>query len=583
MQFANRSNLVGTDHLGRTLPSYEEAGDVKEGKVVALFYYLWLGYHGTQGPYDISKILAEDPDAMNKPDSPLWPPKEHTPMLHWGEPMFGYYISQDEWVLRRHVEMFMDAGVDVLFFDVTNGFTYRKAYLRLFEILREYLQKGFPAPKVAFYTAPAIRGCGTGNLMDLWEQLYEPGLYSELYFHWKGKPLIICHSMRSLPDEIRNFFTFRAPTWRDPKAPNTWAWEGNPQKVSVDENGEPEEVAVNVCRVAAADGYRSDCTLGMGSAAWGAPMIGRSFHDGKKDERSNATHYGFQFEEQANFALASDAKVAFLCQWNEWIVPFLTRETNTLYKIDHWIHLQDEFNEEYSRDIEPMKGGYKDAYYMQMAAFARRFKGMEPPAAATCLYPIGESTDLSLWDTVSPAYREYTGDVTPRDSRAYDAIGRYTNNTGRNEFKLLRVAEGEDNISFYCETVEPITPPEGENHMLLFLAPENQSTPAWEGYSFVLNRHPQDTRTSLERCRKDGAYEWETVGEASLTVIQNKMQICLPKTLLGYRRDEHIRLAFKWSDNMQEPDIMDFYQNGDAAPRGRMNYLFIGMEKPEQT
>ena len=25
---------------------------------------------------------------------------------------------------------------------------------------------------------------------------------------------------------------------------------------------------------------------------------------------------------------------------------------------------------------------------------------------------------------------------------------------------------------------------------------------------------------------------------------------------------------------MQEPDVMDFYQNGDAAPRGRLNYLF---------
>jgi len=25
---------------------------------------------------------------------------------------------------------------------------------------------------------------------------------------------------------------------------------------------------------------------------------------------------------------------------------------------------------------------------------------------------------------------------------------------------------------------------------------------------------------------------------------------------------------------MQALDVMDFYQNGDAAPRGRMNYLF---------
>ena len=376
--YANSSNLCAVDHLGRKLPSWQEVRAKQPGKIVALFYYLWLGYHGTQGPYDISKILAADPDAMQHPNSPLWPPAEHTPLMHWGEPLFGYYISQDEWVLRRHVQMFIDAGIDVLFFDVTNGFTYRKAYLKLFEILREYRAQGFAAPKVAFYTAPAIRGCGTGNLMDLWEQLYEPRLYSELYFYWKGKPLIICPSMRSLPDEIRTFFTWRSPTWNEPQAPNTWAWEGNPQKVAVDEHGNPEEIAVNVCRVACdPDFEHPEQFSGMGSAAFGVPVMGRSWHHGAKDLRENASHYGFLFQEQAEIALQADPPVAFLCQWNEWLVPFLTQKTNTLYGMPQWIRLQDEFNEEYSRDLEPMRGGYQDAYYLQMIAFIRRFKGME--------------------------------------------------------------------------------------------------------------------------------------------------------------------------------------------------------------
>ena len=104
-------------------------------------------------------------------------------------------------------------------------------------------------------------------------------------------------------------------------------------------------------------------------------MIGRSWHDGAKDERENASRYGFQFEEQIQNALKSDARVAFVTQWNEWLVPFLTEKTNTLYPMDGYpIRLQDEFNEEYSRDIEPMKGGYGDAYYMQLISFVRRFK-----------------------------------------------------------------------------------------------------------------------------------------------------------------------------------------------------------------
>lgn len=68
--YANLSNLAAKDHLGRKLPDYKEAGKVKGEKIVGLFYYLWLGYHGTQGPFDITKILEEQPDAMEHPESP---------------------------------------------------------------------------------------------------------------------------------------------------------------------------------------------------------------------------------------------------------------------------------------------------------------------------------------------------------------------------------------------------------------------------------------------------------------------------------------------------------------------------------
>ena len=121
VEIANISNMCGTDHLGRALPEYGQVSEPKKGKQVGLFYYLWHGQHGTEGPYDISKMLEKDPDVFKKPESPLWPDPKHAPMLHWGEPLFGYYQSEDEWVLRRHVQMFIDAGIDILFFDATNG------------------------------------------------------------------------------------------------------------------------------------------------------------------------------------------------------------------------------------------------------------------------------------------------------------------------------------------------------------------------------------------------------------------------------------------------------------------------------
>ena len=79
-------------------------------------------------------------------------------------------------------------------------------------------------------------------------------------------------------------------------------------------------------------------------------------------------------------------------------MPFLTQKTNTLYGMgDHAVHLQDEYDEEYSRDIEPMKGGYKDAYYLQMISFIRRFKGLEAPATAQKAYPIDPKGGFDQW------------------------------------------------------------------------------------------------------------------------------------------------------------------------------------------
>jgi hypothetical protein len=37
-----------------------------------------------------------------------------------------------------------------------------------------------------------------------------------------------------------------------------------------------------------------------------------------------------------------------------------------------------------------------------------------------------------------------------------------------------------------------------------------------------------------------------------------------------------VDMEFKWNDNMQENgNIMDFYVNGDTAPGGRLNYIYL--------
>ena len=120
-----RRGAAGLGQLQRHLGGHRRAGtqgryhrDKRADRTVGIFYFLWLGPHAQGGPWDITKILTIDPDAMKKTDSPLW--GRCSALHHWGESLFGYYLSDDEWVLRRHAQMLADAGVDTLIFDTSN-------------------------------------------------------------------------------------------------------------------------------------------------------------------------------------------------------------------------------------------------------------------------------------------------------------------------------------------------------------------------------------------------------------------------------------------------------------------------------
>ena len=107
---------VATDALGRGLPLGGEVRPPRDDKFVGIFYFVWQGFHGHDTIYDITKILAADPN------NPQWGPPH---AFHWwGEPEVGYYRATDPWVARRNLQMLAVAGVDCLFVDVTNAFTY---------------------------------------------------------------------------------------------------------------------------------------------------------------------------------------------------------------------------------------------------------------------------------------------------------------------------------------------------------------------------------------------------------------------------------------------------------------------------
>jgi hypothetical protein len=193
-----RDRWVATDALGRTLPTFAQTGPPRPNRFVGMFYFLWLGEHGSAGPYDITKILAKDPDAMQKPDSPLWGGLgvPH----HWGESVFGYYRSNDLWVLRKHAQMLSDAGVDMVVFDVTNFLTYPRSYRALCAVWSQIRKEGGRTPQIAFLCP---FGDASSIVETLYDDLYGPGHYSDLWFRWQGKPLILADPDTLRPEKLR--------------------------------------------------------------------------------------------------------------------------------------------------------------------------------------------------------------------------------------------------------------------------------------------------------------------------------------------------------------------------------------------
>ena len=551
----------GIDGLGRELPSNEEAGLLREDRYVGIFYFLWLGQHGTGGPYDNTKILSQWPEAVNDPGHPAWGPEDS--FHFWGEPLFGYYLGDDSWVLRKHVQLLTSAGIDFLVFDTTNAVIYKKVYDELFRIMDDIYNQGFKVPKFAFYTNTK----SGQTISEIYDDIYKQGRYKHLWFHWKGKPLMI-GDPEECDNEQRDFFTFRCNQWPNEEAKTNgfpWIEFQRPQRVFFNDEDEKEIINVSVAQHPSV--AMSDTPFYQYGNNWG-----RDYHEGKDDTEypaQDAIYQGMNIAEQWEFALKEDPKMIFVTGWNEWIAMRLkgTPERPVLFV--------DQATLNFSRDIEPMKGGYEDHYYLQMIGYIRRFKGISGhDNRLNRTFALNVKPDFNTWQSIAQGYKDFEGDTGPRRHPGYGSYS-YTDDTGRNDFVMLKAAHSDENLYFYAQTREPISPNTDHHWMMLLIRNRRQLDSGWEGYHYIVNRKVKDEATTLLE-RSTGGWNWESAAEVSYTVQGNEMHIELPRALLGVDDpEEGIWIEFKWVDHMQnEGNIMDFYQYGDTAPKGRMNFVY---------
>ena len=566
---------AGTDDLGRSLYNAGDVGVIGDNgeHYVGLFYFLWLGKHPpTDKVYNLQEIL----DSLPREDWGKLSTGKYGKVgeFHFaGEPLYGYYFINDEWVLRKHMELLTNAGVDFLFFDTTNNFTYADTALKIMKILHELNEQGYSAPKVTFYTNTdaAIR------INSLYTEIYAQNRYPDTWLMIDGKPVMIGPKDANVND----FFTMKMNQW--PTEPvnhvNAWPWmDGDrPQSIFKDEKGKKSAINVSVAQHRSTWRF-SDSLYDVQDRG----NLGRSYGETKLNENLIASYYkaieenpdlykqGLNFQAQWDMAHRFDVPYVLVTGWNEWIAA----RQNTSEEYAHFVDLA---SVEFSRDIEMMKGGYFDNYYMQLAYNIQKLKGAAPIILQDARNPINVTGDFSQWDTVTVTYTDPVRDCLERDHQGYGNV-TYTDKTGRNDFTGFKITHDTKNIYFYAETRFDITKPDAASSwMQLFIDADQNASTGWYGYDFIVNYAAKDefTTTVARYNGTDGSFSFETVGEVSYRVIGNRMMIAVPLEMLGVTHCDYMNFHFKWVDSTSVVNTMEqFYTEGDIAPLGRMNYIF---------
>ncbi len=554
--------LAGTDALGRRMPAVT---GWKPDKYVGVFYWLWHG--GSSAERDTTKLLQEHPEEF-------WDPYDGTGiapaggMYYFNEPLYGYYSSQDVWVLRKHIELFVYAGVDFLGLDYTNsGAVFEKA-LRLFlDLLEEYRQAGWKVPQLVFLTNTGSAGITSW----LYQEIYQKNLYPELWFYGPyEKPLITVGgddlAAGVIPREILDFFHVRPSQWPGFEFPFyedgfSWCDLNRPQKVHQD-----------MINVAVAQHHAYIFSYGLKVDPKVTPRginYGRGYTV-ETGENGNvpAILAGANIQEHWDYAISQDPAIVFVTGWNEWA----TNKRPAFFEGQTVAAFVDSFNTEFSRDMEMTKNptyvldektgeyrmeGYGDNYYMQMVQNIRRFKGVAGTSEA------------------NPYCRSKRYDNVATANPARDCAG-YRQAPARNFLRTIRVEHNLESLIFTLETQNDIALPEPEqtNWMNLFLEVEGHKAPQWEHRSFLVNRLRNDSgAASLEIYNGS---EFIPQHWIPCKLEGQRLRLTVPRTWIGADHSDFV-VRFQFADGVREErNLLDYYVSGCVVPLGRLLYEYRG-------
>ena len=324
--------------------------------VIGMCYSVWFDYilgSGTEPVTDWYNIT----EALE--GKKAWGP---VPSFHyWAKPAQGYYRSSDTTAIRNNMTMLYAAGVDFIILDHTN---LHNGYLddadlkkrmiddpmtALFDTIMEMRAEGLGTPYVVVWC-----GDNDGRLYQyLYDSYYNVEKWKDCFVYWDGNPLLLTTHTRpeNFPLKEQDIFTVRS-MWGIGVdfAGGQWSFL-NPsinQCVTYGADGQPEQVGVTT---AAQRSY-----MGLGPA------------DGMKGGDAVSRNHGKTWYVQWYYAFSVRPKIVTLTWWNEWTAQRLDVGFGNYAFTDN-------FNAEYSRDIEPMEGGHGDQYYRWLIGYISAYKG----------------------------------------------------------------------------------------------------------------------------------------------------------------------------------------------------------------
>jgi len=568
----NSFDISGIDQFGR---SFTTVDGYKKNRQVGMFFWAWIGQPYASGAYDATKIFAM-PDGKQMlfyQDTPGVSPNGQAHF--WGEPLWGYYNSEDEWVIRKQLEMLTIAGVDFIYWDHTNSLIYLNVLTKVAKVLHEMNEEGWNAPKMMSYT----HSKSLDTVRSLYSSFYACNTYPDTWYRVNGKPAIIAYTSKEddlaeaasrgdtsynpkeLSTTILNFFHFYTPNWPTKDyaqvLPNGFPWIEwiFPQ---------PYHSVSKTMSVTVASHPMVPMSFSLTRSGW--ENWGRGWNPTSRKNVAEDVDKGTFFQKQWDQAVSKAPAIVSVGGWNEWIA----------YKqiYDGEYMLCDAASKEYSRDIEPMNGGYEDAFYLQLIRNIRRYKGFyneEKPKRAPKTIDI--AGDFNQWDDVKFCQKKADVKQMARNNKGVCTSLVYTQAAPTNPITEIRASYDKDYIYIYLASSKIFSTPSSSEHnwINIYIGEGEPQQKGWESYEYLVGYTAAESTLSIESL--GAGYVRTAVGECSYRKSKNMMHIAIPRDKVGLADAESFH--FKVTTGVNKPgDIMNTYTSGCAMPMGRLSYQF---------